>query len=169
VLNRQGSGYVSDVADGVLSCVSKGAQVISMSLGSSSSSELLHSAIKAAKAAGVIVVAAAGNESRAVSYPAAYPEVLAISAVGQTMLFASFSNFGPEVDYAAPGVGVYSTTKGSSYATYSGTSMATPHAAGVVALALSSQSRGLVAVDIGLSSEKQGLGFLDALLTVNNR
>jgi len=168
VLNRQGSGYTSDVAEGVRACAAKGAQILSMSLGSASDSTLLREAVQEVAAAGLKIVAAAGNEATQVSYPAAYPEALAISAVDAQGGFASFSNFGPEVDYAAPGVSVYSTTYGSSYATYSGTSMATPHAAGVIALELSSESLGLRVTDIGLSPQQQGLGFINALLTVTN-
>lgn len=169
VLNRQGSGYLSDVIEGLHSCAAKKAHIISMSLGSSSGSSLMHEAIQEVSAAGLKIIAAAGNESGPVSYPAAYPEVLAISAVNSQAEFASFSNFGPEVDYAAPGVGVVSTVIGNSYATYSGTSMATPHVSGVMALALSNQSLGLKATDLGLSAQQQGLGFINALLTVKNK
>lgn len=169
VLNRQGSGYISDVTEGILACGAQKAHIISMSLGASSGSDLLHQAIQDATAQGLKVVAAAGNESGQVSYPAAYSEVLAVSAVDSSGQFASFSNFGAEVDYAAPGVAVSSTTMDSSYATYSGTSMATPHVSGVLALALSSQSLGIVTIDLGLPAQQQGLGFVNALLTVKNK
>lgn len=168
VLNRQGSGYISDVIEGMRACATKGAQIVSMSLGSASDSSLLHEAVQDIVTAGLKIVAAAGNEASNVSYPATYPEVLAVSAVDSQGSFAYFSNFGSEVDYAAPGVSVYSTTFGSRYATYSGTSMATPHVSGVMALAFSSESLGLKATDIGLSPQQQGLGFINALLTVTN-
>lgn len=168
-LDKRGSGYVSAVADGILSCVANGADVINMSLGSSSDSTVLHDAVSYASSQGVILVAAAGNESGAVSYPAKYAEVLAVSAVDSNYDLAYFSNTGSEVDYAAPGVDVYSTYKGNTYATLSGTSMASPHVSGVVALWISSASLGLVATDIGLTIEMQGQGFIDALATVNYR
>lgn len=169
VLDSRGSGYNSAVADGIISCVNKGADIISMSLGSSSPSTTVQAAVNTALNAGVLVVAAAGNEAGAVSYPGAFDGVITVTAVDSAMNFASFSNFGPSVDYAAPGVGVTSTTKGSTYATWNGTSMATPHVSGILALTLSSGSLGPVATDIGLSAEQQGNGFLDSLLSVNNQ
>lgn len=167
VLNSRGSGYTSWVADGILSCVANGADVINMSLGSSGDSSVLHDAVIAANNAGLIVVAAAGNESGAVSYPGAYTEAKAISAINSSDQFASFSNFGPQVDFAAPGVSVLSTTKGSCYATYSGTSMATPHAAGVFALAVS-VGRSAIAADFipTLTVNQQGAGVPNARTTV---
>jgi subtilisin family serine protease len=112
-------------------------QVVNMSLGAPSGNQSLADAITRAHNAGIVLVAAAGNESGAVSYPAAYPEVIAVSATDSNDIFATFSNFGPEVAVSAPGVNVYSTYKGGKYATMSGTSMATPHVVGVAALVLS--------------------------------
>ncbi|MBI2520033.1 MAG: S8 family peptidase [Bdellovibrio sp.] len=166
VLDRRGSGYNSDIAEGIRSCISHGAHVINMSLGGPSDSSILKSAVQEAYAAGLVVVAAAGNESGPVSYPAKYSEVIAVSAIDSSNKLAYFSNFGPEVDFAAPGVSVTSTTKGSSYATYNGTSMASPHVAGVAALMLSSGLNTLKSRDIGLSSASQGQGLIDALLSV---
>ncbi len=137
VLNRQGSGYISDVIAGIEYCVMSGADVISMSLGTSSDVQAMHDAVDVAYAAGVLLVAAAGNDyGGSVSYPAAYDSVIAVSATTSTDALASFSNVGPEVELAAPGVDVLSTWKGGSYATLSGTSMATPHVSGVAALAI---------------------------------
>lgn len=168
VLDKSGSGYMSAVADGIRACVAAGAKVISMSLGSSSDSSLVRDAVTFAASKGVILVAAAGNESGTVSYPAKYPEVWAISAMDSKYKFAYFSNFGPEVDFIAPGVNVYSTTKGSSYASYSGTSMAAPHAAGIVALMLSSGSNRIGALDLGLPLDQQGSGLVNAPSTVGH-
>jgi len=139
VLNRQGSGYLSDVIAGVDYCVQNGAKVVSMSLGSSSDVQVVHDAVDAAYASGALVVAAAGNDyGGAVSYPAAYDSVIAVSATDSNDIIASFSNVGPQVELAAPGVSILSTYKGGGYATLSGTSMATPHISGVAALAIQS-------------------------------
>ena len=166
VLDKNGSGYLSDVAEGILSCIENGADVINMSLVSSSNSTLVQAAVQDADAAGLIQVAAAGNSSGAVQYPAKYPQVVAVSAVDINFDLASFSNFGSEIDFAGPGVGVRSTTKGSSYATFSGTSMAAPHVAGTAALMLSAGKTQLLATDIGLATYAQGAGLVDALKTV---
>jgi len=136
VLKRQGSGYLSDVIAGVDWCVQSGAKVVSMSLGSSSDVQAFHDAVDAAYAAGALLVAAAGNDyGGAVSYPAAYSSVVAVSATDKSDNLAAFSNVGPEVELAAPGVSVLSTWKDGGYATASGTSMSTPHVSGVAALA----------------------------------
>lgn len=136
VLNASGSGYLSDVIEGIQWAVANGMQVINMSLGADSDVQSLHDAVIAAKNAGVVIVAAAGNSGGSVIFPAAYPEVIAVSAIDQNNTIASWSSRGPEVDLAAPGVSIYSTYKGTGYATLSGTSMATPHVSGVAALVL---------------------------------
>ncbi|MBW2964013.1 S8 family peptidase [Candidatus Woesearchaeota archaeon] len=134
-LNRKGSGYMSDVAAGMDWCVAHGAKVISMSLGSATDVSYVHDAADAAYAAGALLVAAAGNEYPApVIYPAAYDSVIAVAATDNTDAHAYFSNAGPEVELAAPGVSILSTWNDGGYNTISGTSMATPHVAGVAAL-----------------------------------
>ncbi|MDP2695934.1 MAG: S8 family peptidase [bacterium] len=138
VLDRNGSGWLSDIIEGIQWSIDNGMQVINMSLGSASDVQSFHDAVIGAHNAGVVVIAAAGNNSGAVIYPAAYPETIAVSATDQNNNLASWSSRGPEVDLAAPGVGIYSTYKGSSYATLSGTSMASPHVAGSAALVLNS-------------------------------
>lgn len=136
VLNRNGSGFLSDIIEGIQWSVANGMRVINMSLGTSSDVQSFHDAVTAAYNAGVVVVAAAGNSGGAVGYPAAYPEVIAVSATDSSNNLAYFSSYGPEVDLAAPGVSVYSTYKGTGYATLSGTSMAAPHVTGSAALVL---------------------------------
>lgn len=137
VLDRNGSGFLSDVISGIQWSVANGMKVVNMSLGTSQDIQSMHDAVIAAHNAGVIVVAAAGNSGKAVIFPAAYPEAIAVSATDQNNQLASFSSRGPEVDLAAPGVNILSTYKGTNYAILSGTSMAAPHVAGSAALVLS--------------------------------
>ena len=137
VLNRQGSGYLSDIIEGLDWAIANNMQVVNMSLGTSSDILSFREAVQRVSAAGIVQVAAAGNSGGSVGYPAAYPEVIAVSATDSGDALASFSSRGPEVDLAAPGVGIYSAYKGTGYATLSGTSMAAPHVAGSVALVLS--------------------------------
>ncbi|MBI5867449.1 MAG: S8 family serine peptidase, partial [candidate division Zixibacteria bacterium] len=141
VLNSAGSGTFANVIAGIDWCAANGMQVANMSLGASSGTTALQTACDNAYAAGVVICAAAGNGYGApVSYPAAYSSCVAVSATDQNNNLAVFSNFGSQVDVAAPGVSIYSTYPGNSYATMDGTSMATPHAAGVCALIWSTGS-----------------------------
>ncbi|MBI4744777.1 MAG: S8 family peptidase [Actinobacteria bacterium] len=141
VLNKNGSGYLSDVIAGINWAVNNGMDVINMSLGTNSDIQSLHDAVDNAYNAGVVVVAAAGNDGDTysdddVDYPARYSSVIAVAATNSSNIRASWSSDGPEVELAAPGVSIYSTYKGNSYATLSGTSMASPHVAGTAALIL---------------------------------
>ncbi len=137
VLDRHGSGWVSDVIAGIDWSASNGMQVITMSLGSGSNVQALHDAVDNAYNRDIVVVAAAGNDyGGAISYPARYSSVIAVTATDSSNKIASFSNIGTEAELAAPGVSVYSTYKGGTYTTLSGTSMATPHVTGTVGLLL---------------------------------
>lgn len=135
VLDDTGSGTTDWSATGILWATDNGADVINMSFGSSWASSAQTSAIAYARAQGVTVIAAAGNENvSAPFYPAADPGVVAVSAVDEFREKASFSNFGSYVDLAAPGVGILSSGIDGSEESLSGTSMASPHVAGVAAL-----------------------------------
>lgn len=136
VLDRNGSGYLSDVIEGLDWAIQNKMQVVNMSLGTASNVLSFREAVQRVYQAGIVQVAAAGNSGGAVSYPAAYPEVIAVSATDQNDVIASWSSRGPEVDLAAPGVNIYSTYKGQTYKTLSGTSMAAPHVTGTAALVL---------------------------------
>jgi subtilisin family serine protease len=140
VLNNAGSGTTSGVIAGVDYVAANGApgDVANMSLGGGVSATLDQAVINAA-ATGVRFALAAGNETdNANNHSPARANganIFTISAIDSSDRFASFSNFGnPPVDYADPGVSVFSTYKDGGYATLSGTSMATPHAAGVLLL-----------------------------------
>ena len=111
-------------------------QVVNLSLGTSADIQSFHDAIIAADNAGIVIVAAAGNNGGSVIFPAAYAETIAVSATDNTDALAGFSSRGPEGTLAAPGVDVPSTWKGDSYKTISGTAMATPHVTGSAALAI---------------------------------
>ncbi len=135
VLNKQGSGYTSDIINGVIWATDNGADVLSMSLGGGSYQQSFQDAINYAWNKNKIIVAAAGNSSTsAYSYPAAYNNVVAVAATNETDGTAYFSNYGTWVDIAAPGTNIYSTYTGSSYKNLNGTSMATPIVSAVLAL-----------------------------------
>jgi subtilisin len=140
VLDSAGSGNWSNVIEGIEWAIDNGMQVINMSLGGLSGSTALETVCNDAWNAGIIVVAAAGNNDAAgtVLYPAQYDSVIAVAATDSTNTRAGFSDTGPQVELAAPGVNIYSTYKGGAYANMSGTSMASPHVAGAAALVIAS-------------------------------
>jgi thermitase len=135
-LNSAGSGPTSGVANCITYLKNKGARIISMSLGGGASTTLQQAVQNAyANGNGALIVAAAGNDGNAtLSYPAAYPEAVSVAATDSNDQRASFSNANGDVEVAAAGVNVLSVKRGGGYVAFSGTSMATPHAAGVAAL-----------------------------------
>lgn len=141
VLDSTGSGTDGDVASGITYAVDHGAKIINLSLGGSDFSQTEQDAVNYATEHGVIVVAAAGNNSNnSPVYPASDQGVLAVSASDQNDNLASFSSFGPDVFVSAPGVDITSTYNTGGYAQMSGTSMAAPHLSGLLGLALSSKN-----------------------------
>lgn len=147
VLNDQGSGYADDIAAGIRVAADRGANIISMSLGGSSGSSLYLDAIRYANSKGVLVIAAAGNSgpnANTIGYPGGYKEAVAVAALNPDEVVAYFSSRGiddgndasivdREVEVAGPGRNTISTYKDLGYYTMSGTSMATPHIAGLAA------------------------------------
>ncbi len=135
VLNAQGSGYDSDVIAGIEWAADHGAGIVNLSLGGTADDPLVRQAVQYARSKGALVVAASGNDGKAEAfYPAAYPEVVAVTATnGSTPVY--FSNTGSYVDLAAPGWNITSTALGGGYATGgAGTSFAAPIVSGVAAL-----------------------------------
>ncbi len=170
VLDNSGSGSFSDVAAGITYVADQGWDVGSMSLGGGKSAAV-EDAVEYAYDKGVLLVAAAGNNgpcSDCVSYPAAEPEVIAVSATSEDDSLASFSSTGPDVELAAPGEDIYSTVIGG-YSTFSGTSMACPHVSGAGGQLMdngytNTEARDRLnstATDIGLGDNEQGNGLLD--------
>ncbi len=143
-LSGSGSGDTADAIKAIDYAVSRGAQILSNSWGGPgevSSNKALEDAIKHAEAAGVLVVAAAGNDGTnndtRPMLPAAFPQenIIAVAATNESDSKAFFSNYGPKtVDVAAPGSGILSTTPKGGYKKLSGTSMAAPHVSGAAAL-----------------------------------
>ena len=136
VLDKTGSGYISQIIAGLEWCIANGIDVANMSLGTDADIQSFHDACDEAAAAGVILVAAAGNDGADVDYPGAYGSVLAVAATDADDAVPWWSSPGSAVAIAAPGVSVYSAWKGGGYDTSSGTSMAAPHVTGTLALAL---------------------------------
>lgn len=171
VLNRKGSGYTSDIIAGLDWCADNDMDVVNMSLGSSYYSQSFQDACTALYAGGTVIVAAAGNTGTLQAfYPAAYTHVIGVGATDSSNNLAYFSTCGSHVDLVAPGVSIYSTYKGGTYKTLSGTSMASPHVAGVAALVIRADTDGWTpdeieahleesAFDLGTSDRDDYYGF----------
>ena len=146
VLDSDGSGFVSVVANGIIWAADHGAKVINLSMGVTTDYDTLHTAVQYAYNKSVIIIASAGNcgdnnyeangclYQNQPSYPGAYPEVIAVAATNASDARASFSTVGSYVGVSAPGADIYSSYFGGGYLTESGTSQAAPHVAGMAAL-----------------------------------
>lgn len=146
VLDQNGSGYHSWVASGIIYAADHGAKVINLSLGGNVKSQTLENAVNYAWNKGSVIVAAAGNSNNtSKTYPGAYTNSMAVWASDQNDNKASFSSYGSWVDIGAPGVNILSTVpvaldpdgNGDGYYYANGTSMATPHTAGLAGLLFS--------------------------------
>ena len=192
VLSGSGSGSVAGIADAIRYAADEGADVINMSLGGPFPSRVLKKAVQYAYDKGVVVVCAAGNDGRGrLGYPAGYPGAIAVAATQFDRSTTFYSNWGKGLDIAAPGGNVRVDQNGdgvpdgviqntieignptkSDYFGFMGTSMASPHAAGVAALVVSEGVTDPDAVENILketsfkpsqySQEKYGSGIIDA-------
>jgi thermitase len=194
VLDRNGSGSAANVAKGIVYAADRGAKVINLSLGSTTSSTAMQSAVAYAISKNVLVVAAAGNRGCGLlgaptEYPASYPGVVGVAAVTQSIQRASFSSCGSWVDVAAPGSGIISTminnsvglgcSSSANYCTLSGTSFSSPYVAAAGALAISRRgwSQSTVAsrlqstaTDLSPAGKDKytGAGFINPLKLINS-
>jgi len=179
VLDAQGDGALSDIVKGIDWAARKRVSVINMSLGTGAPSAALEHAVKAALDKRIVIVAAAGNfgpEADTVAYPARYRGVIAVAASDSRNRVASFSSRGDQVSYIAPGERIRSTVPGGGEAELDGTSMASPHVAGLAALAIERGAEGPEGVRTSLDAaaaplcpegsclgpEEQGAGMIDA-------
>jgi serine protease len=175
-LGESGGGALSDIADAITWSTDLGAEIINLSLGGGGFTQTLKNAVNYAESNGSLPIAAAGNDGQnSVSYPAAYEECLAVSALDSDGSLAWYSNHGGEIELAAPGSNVLSTVNFDNYARFSGTSMAAPVVSGVAGLALSEWDLSTsdlrlhlqsTAEDIGLAENEQGSGRVDAAAAV---
>ncbi|MFD1706332.1 S8 family peptidase [Siminovitchia sediminis] len=140
VLNRNGSGQHHWIIDAIHYAIEQNADIISMSLGGPDDNPKLHEAIKKAVDHNILVVCAAGNEGDGMettdefAFPGRYNEVICVGAVNLERLTSDFTNSHDRVDLVAPGEEILSTFINGKYAKLSGTSMATPHVTGALAL-----------------------------------
>jgi subtilisin family serine protease len=138
VLDDAGLGNSYHVAQGIVQAVDLGVKVINMSLGLYQDAPLLRQAVAYAHERGVLMVAAAGNDGYdRMPYPAAYPEVLAVTAVDASGQQARFPNQSKEIDFAAPGVGILTAQEDEGTVLFSGTSAAAPFVSGTLASLIS--------------------------------
>ena len=190
VLDNEGFGTFFDVAEGIDYAINfsqnggRPVKVINLSLGGSSPSEAVRRALDRAEAAGVVVVAAAGNAGeRSIDFPAAYPSVIAVGALDQRKQRAPYSNFGPELDVVAPGGNLDRDDNGDgdvdgvlqqtfdpdaahnqgrfddfAYWYFEGTSQATPHVAALAALLMTQGITSPAAVRAAIEQTAEDLG-----------
>ncbi|MGY3714621.1 S8 family serine peptidase [Sutcliffiella cohnii] len=140
VLDRNGSGYLSDIIKGIDWSITNKMDIINLSLGASTHSLSLQKAVDKAYDSGILVVAAAGNKGNAdgsgdtVEYPARYESTIAVSAIDSSNRRGNFSATGTTIEVTAPGVNIFSTHLNNQYAYMNGTSMAAPYVSGTLAL-----------------------------------
>lgn len=152
-LSDSGSGYGGGIAAGIRWLAAQGCEIVSMSLGSSGEDSTITNAIRELADAGVWVIAAAGNSggnTSDIDWPGRSPHCISVAALSSDLQPASFSSAGAKIDTSFAGVNIWSCRPGGGYAQMSGTSMATPGVAGVLALyraALKSKGQPIPKID----------------------
>ncbi|GEM_PF-967201 len=143
--DRHGSAYLSDIVKGIEWSVHNKMDIINMSFGMTDTSPALREAVKQAVHAGIIVCASSGNDGKTgiIDYPAQYKDTIAVGATEKGRYIASFSNRGERIDIYAPGERIVSTWPKGRYEILSGTSMATSHVTGLIALLMASRRKGV--------------------------
>ncbi|NLK51409.1 MAG: S8 family peptidase [Syntrophomonadaceae bacterium] len=183
VFDSRGDGSLSNIIRGLQWCINQGIKVVNMSFGSATDNDTFREVFKAAERAGIIMVAAAGNDQtkHQIQYPAVYTETVAVSSLNELNSLSNFSSYGPEIDLIAPGEQILSTWNNGSYKTLSGTSMAAPHVSGVILQVLNKWGnmspaqikRHLknTAQRLPIKDEYQGAGLIDLAkaLSINPR
>lgn len=150
VLDKYGEGELADIAEGVDWCIENKIQIINMSFAIEEDELLLRSAIMKAVNAGIVVVASAMNSNGGdVGYPASYKEVISVTAVDQKNKICSIAPRG-KIDFSAPGVDIVSTASNGGYEEFTGTSLATPHITGIIALVMQKPKK------VGMSKSETG-------------
>ena len=134
--DNQGSAYVSDIILGIDWCVRNRVDIINMSFGMRTKSKALLDVVNRATKQGIVIVASSGNDGkrRSIDYPARYSQTISVGASDENRQIADFSNRGPHVDIYAPGKNINSCWVQGRYHEMSGTSMATSHVSGAIAL-----------------------------------
>ncbi|MGG4012815.1 S8 family peptidase [Bacillus smithii] len=139
-LDKNGNGNLQDIAEALDWAIANKMDIINMSFGTSTDSKILHDLVDKAYKSGILLVAAGGNNGNSsgtgdtVEYPAKYNSVVAVSSLNSNKNRSVFSATGPEIEVSAPGENIVSTYLNGEYAVGSGTSMAAPHVAGMLAL-----------------------------------
>ncbi len=136
--DHNGSAYVSDIIQAIDWCVANRMDIINMSFGMKHKSQSLLGAVQRAYRSGIIIVASSGNDGKTstIDYPARYSQTISVGATTKSKQIASFSNRSRQIDVFAPGEHIYSTWLRGKYNELSGTSMATSHVTGAIALVL---------------------------------
>ncbi|MGM0470940.1 MAG: S8 family peptidase [Bacillota bacterium] len=176
--NQNGTARISSLIEGIYWSIEQEIQILNMSFGVKEDNQTLKEAITKANEAGIIMIAAAGNDGTTpLQFPARYPEVISVGAVDKENQLAEFSNYGSGLDLVAPGVNIESTWKDNQFKELDGTSMAAPHVSGVTALLLSmfdqitpQQIKRLLLAGAkplqSVAAEKQGAGLVNAVNSI---